>query len=192
MSTQQTLRPTSRHPEVANSVAYTGSLLSFLSNSTETDGRFALVYFHAKVGNEPPPHVHLYEHEIYYVLEGELEFFVEDEENSLTARKGGTIFLPQGKAHASYFRSPEVQLLTMVVAAGEEAVGADVIWRAMAQPTQNMELPTEQKSYAMSDSTLAKVMQLAQQHGSVILSPEETKQRLPHYPGFGAHLNQEA
>lgn len=134
--------------------------------------------------------MHLYEHEIYYVLEGELEFFVEGEEKSLMARKGGTIFLPKGKAHASYFRSPEVQLLTMVVAAGGEAVGADVIWRAMAQPTQSMELPTgEPQAYAASDENLAKVIQLAQKHGSVILTPDETKQRLPLYPGFGAHLN---
>jgi len=42
--------------------------------------------YQAKPGNEPPPHVHEWEHELYYVLEGAMEVYVEDK--ILLARAG--------------------------------------------------------------------------------------------------------
>jgi quercetin dioxygenase-like cupin family protein len=48
--------------------AYMGSLITFLATGSETDGRFALMEYHTKPGNEPPPHVHEREHELYFVL----------------------------------------------------------------------------------------------------------------------------
>jgi Cupin domain len=53
--------------------------------------------------NEPPPHVHLWENEIYYVLEGKIEFHCEDQVE--TVGPGETIFLPKGKAPAFYLQS---------------------------------------------------------------------------------------
>jgi hypothetical protein len=42
----------------------------------------------------------LWEHEIFYVLEGKVEFHCEDQVETVGA--GETVFLPKGKAHAYY------------------------------------------------------------------------------------------
>jgi Cupin domain len=75
---------------------YMGSIMSFLVRAQDTDGRFAMVEYRARPGNEPPPHVHLWEHEIFSVLEGKIEFHCEDQVE--TVGPGETIFLPKGKA----------------------------------------------------------------------------------------------
>jgi hypothetical protein len=38
--------------------------MAFLATGSETGGRFALMEYHTKLGNEPPPHVHEREHEL--------------------------------------------------------------------------------------------------------------------------------
>jgi quercetin dioxygenase-like cupin family protein len=58
---------------------YVGSIMSFLIRAQDTDGRFAMVEYRARPGNEPPPHVHLWEHEMYFVLEGKIEFHCGDD-----------------------------------------------------------------------------------------------------------------
>jgi mannose-6-phosphate isomerase-like protein (cupin superfamily) len=55
--------------------AYMGSLMTFLAKGSETGGRFAHMEYYTKPGNEPPPHVHEREHELYFVLEGAMCFF---------------------------------------------------------------------------------------------------------------------
>lgn len=41
-----------------SSMFYMGSLQSFLAKGEDTGGRFALMEYQAKPGNEPPPHSH--------------------------------------------------------------------------------------------------------------------------------------
>jgi quercetin dioxygenase-like cupin family protein len=86
-----------RGANLKTSMMYMGSIMSFLVRAQDTDGRFAMVEYRARPGNEPPPHVHLWEHEIFSVLEGKIEFHVEDHQVQ-TVGPGETIFLPKGKA----------------------------------------------------------------------------------------------
>ena len=58
--------------------AYMGSLMTFLAKGSETGGRFALMEFLTKPGNEPPPHVYEREHKLCFVLEGTMRFYCED------------------------------------------------------------------------------------------------------------------
>jgi hypothetical protein len=44
---------------------YMGSLLTFLAESKDTDGSFTLLEGLLKPGNEPPPHVHGREDELF-------------------------------------------------------------------------------------------------------------------------------
>jgi quercetin dioxygenase-like cupin family protein len=69
---EEQLLPTAfaRAANVDSTFAYMGSLMTFLATGSETGGRFAVMEYHTKPGNEPPPHVHEPEHELYYVLEG--------------------------------------------------------------------------------------------------------------------------
>ena len=166
---------------------YMGSLMSFLAKHDETDGRVAVMMYQAKVGNEPPPHVHQWEHELYYILEGEMEFFCEDQTDSLLTRAGDLAFLPRGRAHAFYIRSPEVKTLIMLQAAGEHAVDSDTYFTKMSQPVTNMEIPQGATTYA-TDEDIENAVKLAAIYGMRTLSPEEIAKLLPFYPGFLANI----
>jgi mannose-6-phosphate isomerase-like protein (cupin superfamily) len=78
-----------------STVAYMGSLMTFLAKASETDGRFALMEYYTKPGNEPPPHIHDREHEMYFVLEGSMRFYCEDKTMDINA--GDVVFLPRGR-----------------------------------------------------------------------------------------------
>ena len=84
--------------KVDSTIEYMGSLMTFLAKGSETGGRFALMEFRTKPGNEPPPHVHEREHELYFVLEGTMRLYCEDK--ILDVGAGDVVFLPQGEAHA--------------------------------------------------------------------------------------------
>jgi hypothetical protein len=60
-----------RRVNVDSTIEYMGSLMTFLAKGSETGGRFALMEYRTKPGNEPPPHVHEREHELYFVLEAQ-------------------------------------------------------------------------------------------------------------------------
>ena len=47
-----------RTANLDTSMMYMGSIMSFLVRGQETDGRFSMVKYRARPGNEPPPHVH--------------------------------------------------------------------------------------------------------------------------------------
>ena len=171
-----------RSSSLKTTLAYMGSNISLLAMGEETGGRFALMEFHSRPGNEPPPHIHEWEHELYYLLEGRMEFYCESEILSIGA--GEAVFLPQGKAHAFYIRSPVVRALISVQATDERAVGLDRYFIDMGEPAASIELPDHQATHVMSDP--ARAIRVAAANGIRILSSEETAQLLPHYPGFGA------
>ena len=179
-----------RGATVHSSLAYMGSIVSFLANGDETAGGLAAMLVHSRLGSEPPPHVHHREHELFYVLDGEIEFFCEGEERSSLVAAGDVAFLPQGRAHAMYFRTPEVRALAVAHASAGGPVGIDAYLRQMAVgPASSMELPANATQYrTASPAELEHAVRLAEDSFGTLLSPEETIRRLPFYPGFGANL----
>ncbi|WP_213803958.1 cupin domain-containing protein [Granulicella sp. dw_53] len=175
-----------RASTVESSLAYLGSVISLLAKGTDTDGRFAFIEFQTKPGNEPPPHVHEWEHELYYVLEGVMELYVEDK--VFSAGPGESVFLPAGKAHTFYVRSPRLRTLMLFVAAGEHEVVSDSYFMRMGEPAKSMELQEDAITYQTDDPSHG--IRVGAELGVHLLTPEEAKRALPHYPGFGAHLKE--
>src|SRR6516225_7570940 len=151
MQFEKQLSPTAfaRAVNVESTFAYMGSLMTFLANGSETGGRFALMEFYTKPGNEPPPHVHEREHDLYFVLEGSMRFYCEDK--ILDIKAGEVAFLPQGKAHAFNCTSPVARTLILVQAIGADPVGLDNYFLAMAEPAGDMSLPRDAITYAVDD-----------------------------------------
>ena len=170
-----------RAVDVDFTFAYMGSLMTFLAKGSETGGRFALMEYHTKPGNEPPPHIHEREHELYFVLEGTMRFYCEDK--ALDIGPGDVVFLPQGKAHAFNCTSDFVRTLIFVQATGKDAVGLDRYFLAMGEPAGSMALPESALTYAVADPEHA--IRVGASNGIRILSPSEARQALPQYPGFG-------
>jgi mannose-6-phosphate isomerase-like protein (cupin superfamily) len=180
---EEQLLPTAfaRAVKVESTFAYMGSLMTFLAKGSETSGRFALMEFHTKAGNEPPPHIHEREHELYFVLEGTMRFYCEDKILDIGA--GEVVFLPQGKAHAFTCISDVVRTLIFVQATGQDPVGLDSYFLAMGEPATSMVLPESAVTYAADDPEHA--IRVGASRGIRILSPSESQRALPQYPGFG-------
>jgi len=73
-------------PEDAESVSIGGVEVSFRLSGRETDGAYAVLEFLLEPGRLIPPHAHCREHEVSYVLEGEIGLRIGAEE--LTAKAG--------------------------------------------------------------------------------------------------------
>ena len=183
MQVKDNLLPTAfaRAVTVDSTFAYMGSLMTFLAKGSETSGRFALMEYYTKPGNEPPPHVHEREHELYFVLEGTMRFYCEDK--TLDIGVGDVMFLPQGKPHAFTCTSSVVRTLIFVQAAGRDAVALDSYFLAMGEPAGSMVLPDSAVTYAVDDPRHA--TRVGASTGIQILSPSETQRALPQYPDSG-------
>jgi Mannose-6-phosphate isomerase len=149
-----------------------GILLTFLAESKDTDGNFALLEWLGKAGNGPPPHVHEHEDELFYILEGELEAYVGNEAFKVGA--GECLFLPKLKPHSWLVRSRELRMLGMFVPAGLEEH-----FRAISSPAEKLELPTGAATY--STANLEPVIQAFENYGLRFLSPDEVAEQMPLY-----------
>jgi quercetin dioxygenase-like cupin family protein len=166
--------------------SYMGSphLHTFLVKSAETENRFFLLEVRTQPGAEPPPHFLSEQDEVFYILEGELEVYCMGQVR--TARAGDVVFFPRQQARAVYFLSPTLRFLSLVQPAG----GLDKYFEAMSSPATDIESPANVTTDADSDPAAA--VALAAKYGIKMLTPKETTELLPHYPGFGVPRNQDA
>jgi len=117
-----------------HSVWYSGALMTFLATGKDTHGQFALIEAAGRRGNVPPPHIHHREDEIFYVLEGEIVFWVGD--RTIKGTPGTMIFLPRDVRHSFTIESEQYRMLILVTPAGFEA------WfREFSVPAPAMTLP---------------------------------------------------
>ena len=145
------------------SVWYSGWLLTFLATGEETRGQFALMEQVARKGNVPPRHIHHREDETFYVVEGEMTFFVGDE--SIKATAGTTVFAPRDVAHSFTIDSEQVRMLVMVAPAG-----AEEFFKACSVPAPSMTLPPPTETpYA----EIQKMMALAPTYGFEFVPPQK-------------------
>ena len=152
---------------------YMGSLLTNLAEKEDTNGAFCLVESTLVPGNEPPPHVHSREDELFYVLDGEFDVYVEKE--AFKVETGECIFLPRFKPHAFVIRSPRLRLLTLFTPGGFEEA-----FRSKMLPAQYPDLPTGELTYSTAD--LKDTAQRLGEHGIRFLAPDEIADQLPLYP----------
>ena len=76
---------------------FMGQLATVKMGSDETRGRCALLEFVTPAGGGPPYHVHRHEDESFYVLAGEMTFYVGDA--VIQAKEGSFAFGPRNVPH---------------------------------------------------------------------------------------------
>ncbi|PUZ19602.1 Cupin domain-containing protein [Chitinophaga costaii] len=101
----------------------------------QTGGNYAVIEMNVPPGGGPPPHSHSAFQEMFYVVEGEIEFKTEKGKENVA--KGGFVNIPFGGAiHCFQNTSGEfVRLLCTVVPAGLEN-----IFREIGQPVKEGEI----------------------------------------------------
>jgi quercetin dioxygenase-like cupin family protein len=98
-------------PGEGRTIAVVGDVYRFLATGEDTSGKYALFEAFVGPGGGPPPHVHSREEEGFYVLEGEITFFVGDQR--LVANAGMFANMPVGTPHA--FKNESGQAARMLI-----------------------------------------------------------------------------
>ena len=76
-----------------------GALWTPKATSEQTGGRFSMIEEVAPRGEGTPLHVHREDDETFYVLEGELTFYLDDDQ-PIPASAGSFVHIPGGVVHA--------------------------------------------------------------------------------------------
>jgi quercetin dioxygenase-like cupin family protein len=95
-----------------------GNKASVLVSGADTGGSFAIVQIEEQKGCEPPPHIHHNEDETFYVVDGEVTYFVGDQE--IHATPGTYLFAPRGIQHTFKLKTPTANVIVSVHPAGFE------------------------------------------------------------------------
>ena len=86
-------------------------------SASQTDGAFEVLELAGPDGDGPPPHIHHDRQELFYVLQGQVEFTLGEERIAVDA--GSVVFVPRRTRHA-FKLGPDAKLLGWVAPAGLE------------------------------------------------------------------------
>src|SRR5437667_9088028 len=111
-----------------------GGLAVIKASSEATDGRVFVVEMLAPRGAGSPLHVHHREDEWYYVLDGELTFWVGGEVDDAPA--GSFVYGPRDIPHTFTVASEQARFLLVA-----EPSGLDAFLRAAGEPAPSLEIP---------------------------------------------------
>ena len=128
--------PYARRMSPESSLSYMDCLFSVLAGSEHTDGRFGLMEMVAPKGREPSRHLHYTDDEGFYVLKGELTFYVG--EKTYAAAPGTFVYLPHGVPHSYTFHTDSVRMLSIVAPGGLERHFRDP---RFSEPAEGTTLP---------------------------------------------------
>ena len=172
------LKAYKRSPGLSNSSWYKGFLVSQMAASVDNDGAFNLAIAKMRRGSEPPPHVHSREHEFFYLLSGEMKFFVGSE--VFTATAGECMFLPCHVPHGFLVTSEEAHQMLFTAPGGF----LDAI-NKMNVPAERMEVPTEADAVTYAEADLTDTIRVFDQYGIRFLTADEIHTQMPQYPLSG-------
>jgi mannose-6-phosphate isomerase-like protein (cupin superfamily) len=127
------LQQTSIDTRLARSIWLRGALITVHADSSDTNGRFALLEVSGCPGGEPL-HVHENEDEMFYVLEGRLHAVRGGEE--ITLDPGDSAFLPRRVPHTFKVVSSFARAIVYVTPGGFEGY-----FRELGEPAGKLALP---------------------------------------------------
>ena len=136
-----------------------GMLVTMKATAEQTGGEFLLIEELAPRGTATPLHVHPTDDESFYILEGELTFYLEDGQ-PIPASAGSFVHIPKGYVpHAFQVDSETARFLVLTRPPHEHFI------RAAAEPAQSRTLPPA------SPPDMEKVGAAAAKYGVEILGP---------------------
>ena len=144
--------------EKGEALWFFGGLATVKASTEQTGGRFALTEQLFPGGMATPLHSQSEDDESFYVLEGELTFYLEDAQ-PIPASAGSFVHVPAGVAHAYQVDSDTARILNITTPQHER------FFRAAADPAQRRALPPQ------APPDMDKLMAAANQYGVEILGP---------------------
>jgi quercetin dioxygenase-like cupin family protein len=135
-----------------------GSLWTIKASAKQTSGRFSLIEEFGQLQEGTPLHVHPEDDESFYILEGELTFYLGDEQ-PIRASAGSFVHIPGGVVHAFRVESETARYLIITTAQHES------FYRAISKPAQSRSLPPQ------DPLDMEKVEAACREYGVEILGP---------------------
>jgi quercetin dioxygenase-like cupin family protein len=152
------LRAYKLDPQQGEALWFFGGLATVKASAEQTGGTFSITEQMFSKGMATPLHSQPDDDETFYVLEGDLTFYLEDGE-PLAASAGSFVHIPAGTAHAYRVDSETARLLNITTPQHER------FFRAAGEPAQARTLPPQ------APPDMDKVMAAANEHGVEILGP---------------------
>jgi quercetin dioxygenase-like cupin family protein len=152
--------PIGLQPTQGEALWFLGFLTTIKASTESTDGQVAVIEHLGPRGAGSPLHLHHNEDEWFYVIDGELTFWVGGQ--LITAPAGSFVYGPKGIPHTFLVSSEQARFLLV----GEPA-GFEQFMRACSEPAARLEIPPA----PTSPPDIAAIAALAAQHGIEILGP---------------------
>jgi quercetin dioxygenase-like cupin family protein len=142
-----------------------GGLATIKATTEQTGGQYTLVEILVPElpMEESLLHVHHFEDEGFYILEGEMTFYVGDQ--TIKARPGSFLFGPKDVPHAFSVDSGPARLLFVLSPAGMEGA-----IREMGEPAKELSIPPPQEE-PPDESEMRRLMAIADRYGAEMLGP---------------------
>ncbi len=156
-------RTFAHEPGEGEALWWIGMLATIKATAEQTGGQYTLVEILAPEGFASPLHVHHFEDEGFYILEGEMTFYVGDQ--TIKAHPGSFLFGPKDVPHAFTVDSGPARLLFILSPAGFE----DLL-RAMGEPARALTMPPQPEA-PPSEAEMQQMAAIAAQHGVEFLGP---------------------
>jgi len=158
------LTPHALGPEEGEALCWAGALLTVKATAEQTGGGFFLVEELNARGTAPPLHVHPQDDESFYVLDGELTFYLGDGQSvpsqTVPASAGSFLYIPKGYfPHAFRVNSETARFLVLTTPRHEQ------FFRASAEPAGSRTIPSQEPI------DLEKVRAAGDEYGVEILGP---------------------
>jgi mannose-6-phosphate isomerase-like protein (cupin superfamily) len=146
-----------------------GGLATIKATGEQTDGRYSLVEILVPEfpKEEGLLHVHHFEDEGFYILEGEMTFYVGDE--TIKARPGSFLFGPKDVPHAFTVDSGPARLLFILSPAGMEGA-----IREMGEPARTLSIPPQPEE-PPDEAEMGRLMAIADRYGGEMLGPPPSR-----------------
>ena len=139
---------------------FLGTLATIKAGHADTDGRTSVIEIIGPKGSGSPLHVHRREDEWFYVLEGELTFWIGG--RIIEAPVGSFVYGPRDIPHTFIVSSPMAHFLVV-----SQPGGFDNVLRALSEPGEPLTLPPADRA----PPDMERMMALAAEHGIEILGP---------------------
>jgi mannose-6-phosphate isomerase-like protein (cupin superfamily) len=156
-------------PGEGEALWWMGGLATVKATAEQTGGRYTLVEILVPEFpmEESLLHVHHFEDEGFYILEGEMTFYVG--EQTIKARPGSFLFGPKDIPHAFSVDSGPARLLFILSPAGMEA-GI----REMGEPARSLSIPPPPEE-PPDEAEMGRLMAIAAKYGGEMLGPPPSR-----------------
>jgi mannose-6-phosphate isomerase-like protein (cupin superfamily) len=162
------LKPFVANRTLDRSLWYEGQLIVTYAQGAEVDNTCCIWEGNCPGGMGPPPHVHLYEHEIFFIIEGKLRAWVEGVEFEVP--KDSMIFLPAGRTHWFLSDAPVTRIFSLTVTASKNLPRINEntkLFEFLGQPAEAMTLPAMPDTNKRPD--IEGLRRVCEENGTAIL-----------------------